>query len=478
MSRCLRVAALGGFVSLAATACAGSASTNHEATATGSSGSLKELAAAVQAEIAKVWPHTGRIWPGMDFSDHSLLISDGASAFAVSATSSRQVPLRKLKEQRISVPLAGGFDVVTWQGKKSLIIHPDEGAAAERLGQDPTGLTSADMASYVFELATHEQFHPYVQQGGSHPWPSLRKAEAQGGGRDETYPLATEPRIHRAMIYNSLLAGYKEPAEREKHLAAAAYWNSAWAGKFPDEARDLLATDLLEGTAKYVEKTAVGMAHASDPTDATQVHEYLSSVLKPMKIASKGVEPYAIGAAALLNADAMGLDVKKTLITEPVTPLSLVLNDVNPSPQEEAPDDVVRGITDSVAKANKELAGQIEPFVAAVQDKDTTVLMLPVDKLSGSVGGKGFYTTEALPISITPEARATFSLPSGTVTLNGITAGQLDQNGTGYFAIPLPDDTRQVALTGDELTLTGTKLKGRLTVDRQTDNGQRFLYAR
>ncbi|MER7174999.1 hypothetical protein [Streptomyces mesophilus] len=476
-SRFPQTAALGGLLLLTATACTSTTSAGRASDST-SPGSLKQLADAVQQDVAEVWPRTGRIWPGMDFSDHNLLISNGTSTYAVNAKSTSAVALPELKKQRISVPLAGGFDVVMWQGKKAVIIRPDERAAAERLTQDPTGLTSPDMASYVFELATHEQFHPYVQQGGPHPWPSLKKADAQVGGREEIYPLAAEPRIQRAMIYNSLLAAYKEPARRDEQLAAAAYWHKEWAGQFPEEAQELLATDLLEGTAKYVEKTAVGMAHAADPTNAAQVSDYLASVLKPMKIASKGVEPYAIGAAALLNADAIGLDVKKTLTVEPVTPLSLVLDGVEPSAEQEAPQDVVRGIKDSVAKTNKELAPQIEPFVSAVQDKDTTVLMLPVDKLSGSVGGKGFYTTEELPISITPEARATFTLPSGTVTLNGITAGQLEHDGTGYFAVPLPKGSQQVALTGDRLALTGTRLRGAVTVDTKTEDGQRFLYAR
>ncbi|MEV3993091.1 hypothetical protein AB0J57_29710 [Streptomyces sp. NPDC049837] len=440
---------------------------------------LETLAESVRKDIAKVWPRTGRIWPGMDFTDHNVLITDGRKTYAVDKDGRRAVSPEELKRNKVDVPQQGGFDVVSWQGKDSVIVRPPEGRAAESLKQDPTGLGSPDVASYTFELATHEQFHPYVQHDKKAPWKSLEEAEKRGGGaRDELYPLKAEPRIHRAMIYNSLLTAYEDPGRRTEQLAAAAYWHRAWTEQYPDEAEQWASTDLLEGTAKYVERVAVAMARSDDPDSESQVRAYLVRTLKPMKVAAKGLEPYAIGTAALLNADELGLDVKKTLTTEPVTPLSLLLKNVRPAARQTAPDDVVRGIRNSVAKTNEELAGEIEPFVKGVQDKRKTVLMLPADRVSGSLGGKGFYTTEELPITIVPAARVTFRLASGTITLDQVTTGELIQDdNTAYFAVPLDPEDENVSLKGNRLTLTGDGLTGTATVRSTMDDGQRFLYA-
>jgi hypothetical protein len=439
---------------------------------------VSQLASALQKDVAKVWPDSGSIWPGVDFAHDVLLVTDGTSTWAVNATSSRPVPMDELDRAKVSIPLPGGFDVITWQGKDAVIVRPPTGAAADKLAQDPTGLTSPTVGQYTFELATHEMFHPYVQRSKTAPWTSLQKLDAQGtASRDAPFPLQVAPRIDRAMIYNSLLTALQQPAQRGQDLAAAAYWNDKWTHDYPDEAKSTVQVDLLEGTAKYFERVAVAMAAVGQPGNSQQVRHYLAGTLKPMKIASAGVEPYAIGTVALLNADAEHLDIEQTLTTDPVTPLSLLLKGVNPARTQQAPADVTKGIQNSVQKTNKDLAPSINPFVAAIQDKNNTVLMLPINAVSGSVGGKGFYTTEQLPITITPDAQAVFKTPTGTVTVNKATIGEIGQGGTGYFALPLTPGGVSADLKGHRLTLAGDHLTGTVSVQAKTNDGQQVLYA-
>ncbi|RFU88282.1 hypothetical protein DY218_02435 [Streptomyces triticagri] len=437
--------------------------------------SVKELTDSVQQDVAKVWPHTGRIWPGVDFSDHQVLLSDGSTTYALDAKGMKPVSAQDLKQNKIDIPSPDSFDVVTWQGKPALIIRPAKDLGAGQKA-DPTGLTAREPA-YSFGLASHEQFHPYVQNAPKSPWTSLQKLEKSAGDRTELYPLKPEPRIARAMVYNSLLSALQQPKERDAFLAEAAYWNTKWTKNYPEDAEGQEATDLLEGTAKYFEQSAIAMAAVDRPGDPAQVRAYLAKTLKPMKVASKGIEPYAIGTVALLNADAKGLDVKESLTTEPTTPLAALLKGVKPAGSQSAPADVTRGIEQGVQASNKELGPLIEPFVADVQDKSKSVLMLPVESVSGSVGGKGFYTTEELPISITPKARATFKSKTGTVRVDGATVGEIDEDDKGYFAVPLDLDDADAALDGTRLTLKAEGLSGTVTVKAATNDGQQFLYA-
>lgn len=437
---------------------------------------LEAVADDVQRYVAQVWPRTGRIWPGMDFSGHVLLLTDGTQTWAIDTSSRQKVASEALAAGKVPVPDPGGFALAKWKGRNAVAVRLPTAEAAAKLRQETTGLTSPNVPAFDFELATHEQFHTYVQLGDE-PWASLGKLQEQGeGSRDELYPLQAEPRLQRAMVYNSLLSAYQEPERRQEHLAAAAYWHTRWATKYPQEEKAQTGIDLLEGTTQYVETMAGAMAQVKDPENGEQIRAFLTRTLKPLEVASRSEEPYAIGAAALLNADAMGrTQVKKSLAAEPATPAAQVLDGVDPV-QQTAPADLKKSIADSVARQNKELARSIEPFVAAMADKKSWVLMLPDEALRGSMDA-GLYTTRELPIGIKNEARASFGLTSGKVTLDRRTTGEVKKDGKTYYAVPLDPTSGTASLDGDELTLKGKNLSGAVTVRMKTDDGQRFLYA-
>ncbi|MEU6676650.1 hypothetical protein [Streptomyces sp. NPDC046925] len=437
--------------------------------------SFDDMMQSVQHDMAVAWPHTRSVWPGADFSGHNLLLSDGSTTYVLDRAGRKKVPAEDLAQAKIEIPAEDAFDVVTFDGKPSLIIHvpKDRGASQKK---DPTGLT-APQPGYTFALASHEQFHPYVQNK-PREWKSLQTLDKQtDADRTELYPLQAGPRIDRAMVYNTLLEGLQHPDQVARHLSEAAWWDAKWRTDHADDAKGQEATDLLEGTAKYFEQYTLAMTQVDKPTDAGQVRARLAQTLKPMTIASKGVEPYAIGTVALLNADAQGKDFKQKLTTEATTPLAELLKGVKPAGPQRTPDQVRDGITKSVESTNQELSKSIDPFVKSVQDPGHSVLMLPVDSVSGSMGGKGFYTTKELPITITPDAKVTFKTDSGRVRAEGVTTGELEQDGKGYFAIPLIIGKDGAQLAGTTLSLNGGGLTGRVTVQPATQGGQHFLYA-
>lgn len=404
-----------------------------------------------------------------------MLLSDGKAAWSIDKDGFNSVPFEELEKKDVSVPQPKGFGMLTWEGRNAVIVRAPEGKDLTDPAKDPTGLESADPVLNTFALATHEQFHTYAQQGKT-PWKSLE--ELSGGGREELYPLNAEPRLQRAMVYNSLLAAYEEPDERREHLSAATYWHQQWAKKYPDEDKTQAGIELLEGTAKYFELAAVAMAAADDPENAGQRRDHLTGALKPMKLAFKNVEPYAIGALALLVAQDEQ-EVKKSLAETPATPLSKVIGGVAPAGQT-APEDVKAGIEESVAKSNEELGNEIEPFMRNFKDPEKWLLMAPVgDLVNQNLSGMGFYTTEELPVSIVPKARGAFKFTTGKLTLDGTTTAQIELNGEGYFAIPLDPEDESVSLDGNKLALKGPHAEGSFTVRSETDeDGQRTFYAR
>jgi hypothetical protein len=458
---------------LAGAGCGISNSAASEAT------SLEDLAVEVQEHVATVWPRTGQLWPGVDFSDHVLLLSDGKATWAIDKDGHRPISMADLADKDVTIPKAG-FDMLSWEGRNAVIIPAPSVEQNRQRRRDPTGLSSADPAMYVFELATHEQFHTYFQlEDSKQPWASLEKMEEQddGGGRFDQYPLQAKPRLYRAMVYNSLLAAYQNPGKRDEHLSAAAYWQDTWARNYPDEAKSQAPTELLEGTAKYFEKAAVAMAAAEDPQNAYERHDYLAHTLKPMAVPFKAFEPYAIGVGALLNADQGELvDLQNRLADQPVTPLSQVLQGVKPTKQA-TPEDIEKSITDATAEKNETLSRQIDPFVTGMLDSKSWVLMMPADTLRGTLNASGLYTTKALPIPIFPNAALSFKLKTGQLELDDVTTGQDDRGEDSYFIVPLDPNGQGTTLSGNTLRLDTGHVTGTFTVSLRTERGQRYLYA-
>ncbi len=253
---------------------------------------LPMLAQEVQRGVAKAWTRSGEIWPGVDLANHAIILTDGTRALAVDREGVTEAPMAG-----ITAPYQGGFDFVRWQGRDAVVLTPYPGEGATEL----------------FETASHEAFHHYVQDD----WASLRMLQG-GSSRAERYPLRAEPRILRMQLANELIAAWSDPAGRAGHLSAAAHWHAQWAQKYPDEEQELRATDLAEGSAEYFGLRAGALADGTEPA------------LNPMQDKNKQYESYAIGTAALLIADQTGQPVKRELSLEARTPAAAVLAGVDP----------------------------------------------------------------------------------------------------------------------------------------------------
>ncbi len=422
-------------------------------------GPLDRPAAEVQAAVARVWPRTAALWPGVDLSGHHVLLTDGERGWLVDAVGMSRVGAADLERAGVDVPAPGGAERTTWRGERTVVVRPPAGARAQ---DDPVAA-----GLELFALATRAAFVP----------PGQDASAAAGGERLQTYPLEAEPRMVRAMIHDSLLAAYQRPGERAERLAAAAYWNEQWVRRFPAEAKGSAEADLRVGAAAYFARYAVAMAAADDPA------EHLMTTLRPLAgepAEDPAGEAGAIGTVALLNADVLGLGVKERLLREGVPPVDAVLTeltDVEPVRQT-VPEAVREAVERSTAERNERLGRAIGPFTRAMEDDGRPLLMLPAG--SGRVVGEGLFTTEELPVdAVVPGGRGRFVLESGTLTLDGVTVARMPgPDGGAYVAVPLDQDGEGVSLAGDRLTLAGGGLRGAVDVRVAEDGGRTVLHAR
>lgn len=393
---------------------------------------LQEL----QRSVAKVWPRTGEIWPGVDFSQHVLLISTGDRTWAVDRAGVTEAPLDQVKH-----PEAGGFRFQQLDGRNAVVLSAR--------GDEP-----AEVAPMMFELASHESFHEYVQQS----WPSLQQLQGTGG-RGERYPLRAEPRVFRTQLANELIAAWAEPTNRAGHLSYADHWQVQWAQRYADEEVQLRATDISEGTAEYFGLRCAAMAADTVP------------LLKPLNDKNKQYESYAIGAAALLVADQTGQSIKEMLSQEARTPAAALLAEVEPAEQA-VPEDLRRRIETQTEAENEALGAEIEPIIQAYREK-RPLLAVPSSALAGSFSPGGFFTADEVPGTIATATDAAFDLSSGLLQIAGMTV-VLDQN---EFRFPIDLDQPGIRVSDDKLLIETGNMRGSIRFTSETVDGRQLLRA-
>ncbi|WP_162907396.1 hypothetical protein [Allorhizocola rhizosphaerae] len=385
---------------------------------------LAVLAQQLQKDVAKVWTRTGEIWPGVDFANHAIVLTDGSRALAIDREGATETPM-----QDITAPQPGGFAFTTWQGRDAVVLTPYPGQTAREL----------------FETASHEAFHQYVQDD----WASLRQLQG-AGSRAERYPLRAEPRVLRMQLANELIAG---------HLPAAAHWHTQWAQRYPEEEQELRATDIAEGSAEYFGRRAAALA--ADTTPA----------LKPMQDKNKQYESYAIGAAALLLADQTGRPAKQDLSREVRTPAAVVLDGVTPAAQP-VPAGLAQRIQAQTDAENAALAGILDPYLKAYQEK-RPLLVVPGASLAGSFQPTGFFQVEGVPDEILTETSAAFDLSTGGFEIRGVTVGM----DGGDFLVPIEPGQPGVELTDGKLIVDTPDMRGSFQVKEELTDGRRLLRA-
>ncbi|ACZ83636.1 hypothetical protein Sros_0613 [Streptosporangium roseum DSM 43021] len=422
-----------------------------------------DYVAGLKADVAKAWPRTGTLFPGADFSTLVLLVSDGRQAAAITAEGVTPTSVAEMERRGVAVPEL--IAPAEWDGRYAVAIntalgrlHFEPGPAGQRIGSVLT----------VFGKTTHEAFRFYVQGfalGPDRIWPSLR-AE---GRRATEYPLRATPRLYRAMIYNELREAYRVPDTRPARLAAAAYWAERWAREFPAERERIAVVDIDAGTAEYVGKSAVAMAAATPPGDRREQRAFLlDELMKPATGGTDSVdlESYPIGLAAGLVADDLGLDWKAAVVNGPDTPLDLVVRGVTPSARPE-PAGLRRTIDEQVARANTEIAMDLDPAIAAFRDPRTALLLVPpppegTQPEPRSLSGE--YIVDRVPGTVYRRFTQKLRVSSGVLEAKELSVFSDQVDGVDYTIIPFDPTGGDSPLSGDRVRFTSANLTGDLQV--------------
>lgn len=386
---------------------------------------LAATADRVHGEVAKVWPQTDQIWPGVNFGERTLILTNGTDAWAIRTSGSTPV--------KMAVPV-GGVAVSSWQGHPAVVVSSAV--------KDPF-LTGTDA---MFRAA---------------------KLPKNGDEAAPDYPLETAPRLDRTMLYDALVEAYRTPGDRPADLAAAAYWNSRWMKDAPDEASRSLATDRIEGTDGYFDGVVESIAAVADNGDAearrvqTVGVDYPSEVNAGDKLvggvtdAAVGVvgdnqigEARAVNAVAAMNLDETHPGWKSTVWTGARSPLSMLLAGVAPAPQQPAPG-LARAVNDEVASQNSNLIPRLDPIIAAYRDDPLVLIPATIDAPQ--------YHSSQTPYPLVDRLNGRFATKTGSATAQQATALTTVISGTRYLIVPIsPDNVAKDRVTLSTSGFTGT----------------------
>lgn len=414
----------------------------------------------LQQSIATVWPQMDRIWPGADFSRLTLLLVDGSNAYEINASGAIR---RDYAEVSAAVPLVRsefGYAKTTWNGNPTLAIRVS-GAELSDISVSGTAVPA------LFAFATHEAFHYYVQT-----LPSWQGKGETNSIRATRYPIQSEPRILRYMLFRTLYDAYRDSRTGvELQIAAGLYVR--WLREFSEEAREAAATDTAEGTAEYVTTVATARAAVGFSADEVTYRGAVLDVINQNSVGSDDFtsvdrEAYKLGIVAGLLADAQNARWKQQ-VERGSTPLATLLQGVQPIDHPIALEGLDRLLA-TLQTRQRDVAQDMEPFLARFRDPNTVMLAVPFTALVGSFTTQGFFQTTALPYKpIIVPFSGSFRVSSGFVEINRVTVavGVLPScSGTmPHIIVPVASNAliyREAKLTVNGSGVVGT-FEGQLT---------------
>ncbi len=422
----------------------------------------------LQQAVAQSWSQLEPLWPGAGFADWVLLTTDGERAWALDIDGRYAIAPAKVLEQGVPNQYLQ-FGQGQWQGRPAIIVP---------LGPDPLDardfqeLESAAEIPFLFDLATHEAFHLFVQQR----WPLAR--ELNISARASRYPAGAEPRIARQHLLLALIEAYLQPERQELFLQEAAYWWQRWRREYADEAGALDPIDLFEGTARYIEQQAHLLARGLAPAQAGyhQLQRQRLLAVAESPYLSGDSESYHLGWLAGLLADRLQLDWRARAEAGQ-SPLTVLLQTrtarvSDPYPQR------VEALYQLINRYNHYLARSIEPLLERWQNADEFVwLVVSGDSLAGAYEVGGFFRTATQAGTIHTGFRASHLLADqGWLQFTGPSLITPDQAPCGFdSAYVLPVRLETLRLQGQMAYPQAPFLQGQFRVDR-SQQGAHTLY--
>lgn len=351
------------------------------------------------------WPALAKMFETTRvFADVQLLVSDGRQAWLMNARGGHEVDMPAVVA--LGLPFEyRRFEKIEWQGRPAVFIGLGQHVPTDEVQR----LKHPAAVPELFDLATHEAFHFYVEDD----W-----ARGPLSERSTLYPALVEPRMYRNRVIRHLLAATRGEADA---LGRASYWYRRWLSEFADEAERIRDTDRSEGSARYVESVAQLLAMGLEPRSPEWEARLLRQLIPLGRADYLAVdhESYTLGLLAGYLLDRRRLDWLPR-VAQGETPVGLLLGPI--APISDAPDESLdQRIRESLVGVNHQVAEAVEPFLRRFNDPASRYLLVPGTAMRGSFGSEHSFRLVGMPETIETGVDALFALKDGRIGFRAAT---------------------------------------------------------
>ena len=417
---------------------------------------LQTLARRIQSH----WPHMAKVWPGLDYTRHHLILfvtdddDQVQQAWQLNTQGIKQLSAEQYAG--LAVPQSGGFEQLEFESQSSISASL---SAATLAGTDPEDF---------YRFITHELVHLYYQ------------AEADQfmgqASRSQQYPVESEPRLYRQMLYQNLIKAYRDPQNQADHLGRARHWLDQWKTQYPEEYQAIQATDIAEATARYIENIATFIG---PNTSADDWRDKASQAIETDQIYTEAsAESYELGYVAGLILDRMRPDWKDTFYQQKISIDEWLLSDIKPVVQEADPE-LKNKLSMEIERYNQSVQADISPLITAQNDPTIPYLKLDVSHSTASLAASGMITYQDQEIMI--GYTNLFTSGGQSIKIEKLSVyDHFDDTGKNFLIIPLTMDHQvrgdrlsvdQPGLRIDAVAVRTSQADGRTIYEAQVDAG-------
>ncbi len=375
---------------------------------------VQKTAADVARAVGLSWRNLDVVWRGADFSRYFVLFTDGKMAWHINGNG-EVIKQRSVEEFKFSQPVLGtsviGYSrIIEVDSQPTIVMWFYPSQLPEQI--------APFFAELIAPTAVHEMFH-FAEQ--SKPtWQGFNQLET--GLRGESYPIVQDARLMRYELRLALQRAITQPAMRQTHLKAAAYWHKTWKKTYPEEYKRIFDVDIAEGTAEFFERVvSLRLTLGFSKSLAELETELITLYQKPSNRGwsfTLGAEAYELGfLAGLLLELQNNTTWQRSVMNGEATPNDILLDAIEPTPQTVAATSQTAFAT-STARTEPARRAAMEPLIARYNNLNTPLLMLKATVIGSYQTLGGFALSAQLPQQVVLNVIGQFRGNNGVIGFN------------------------------------------------------------
>lgn len=340
---------------------------------------------AIYSATRQAWPVLENVWDTQVYRNLRLIVADDHNAWAIDSKSIIKIPYSEVQRRNLPVEYSS-FQEVKWSdGRPTIYVGLGANLPPEEEIRFQKETAPVPM---IFNIATHEAFHYFVQTNG---W---KKLSPHTEARATSYPVDATPRFYRNSILRALYASLQGDTSGLGH---ARYWYEKWKKLYPEDASSVRQADISEGTARYIENAAEIIAQGK----AFNSSEFQHIFMKKMEVdthliyTSSDSESYPIGdiSGYIMNLKKLKWHLS---VMQGTPPLEILLGSVS-SIDQPADKKLETEVSQTVEKINSHIGPLIEDFVRAYNDPNVVKIYVHSRLCESYHTSEGFFRSKAVP---------------------------------------------------------------------------------